>query len=399
MDFKKGSRVGILRLCRHGILGSFHYVFFPILIKVHLGGNEIQIGLAMGLSVLVAALLVPLIGAYSDASGKRMPILIIAACMTAVLTVLAGYSGLMFALVLGFLANITHMISKDIYDAKMIDVVPPSLYGALSGFGVSIGYCGTIASLAVGYVLLSHLGWESLRGVQALFWEAAVFYLLFSLPLFFMVPDKMPQVLITPSLAIAGAIREVRRTISHMSEISGFGQFLVASFFYNNGMNTVIIFLSLYAREVIGLGVQEFFPVFALMALGAAGGSFYAGRLSDIHGPAPIIRKVLLVWIAIVLVLILSPSYRIFLGVGIIGGAMLGAIWTLNRHMVAKLAPAHKIAELFGFEGLTEKFSGALGPIIFGFLAFYVSYPAALISVLIFLGLGLILMYRIRTYF
>jgi len=353
--------------------------FFPIFIKVHLGGNEFQIGLAMGLSVLLAAFLVPLIGAISDVSGKRMPILIWAAIATAILTILTGYSPLYLALALGLLANITHLISKDVYDAKMIDIVPRSLYGSLSGFGVGVGYFGTIASLGVGYILLSYLGWETINGIRAMFWEAGALYIIFLLPLVFLVPDKIRPVKVRLTEAIKRGYAEIKKTISSLSSFPILSRFLAASFLYNNGMNTAIIFLALYGREVIGLGVQQFFPIFALMALTAAFGSFLTGRFSDKIGPIILIKIVLFIWIAIILLLIFAPSFKTFLITGVIGGAALGAIWTLNRHLIAKISPEQKIGEFFGFEGLTEKFSGLIGPIIFGYLAVNYGYTPALL--------------------
>ncbi len=369
--------------------------FFPILIKVHLGGNEFQIGLAMGLSVLVATLLVPLIGAISDTSGKRMPIIVIAALATALITVFVGYSGLFLALFLGSLANITHLISKNVYSAKMIDIAPRSFYGMVSGFGVGVGYFGTIASLAVGYLLFSYFGWESINGIRAMFWEAAAFYVIFSLPLFFLVPDKLTDNTLTFVASLKKGFATIRQTIISLPKFPVFSRFLVASFFYNNGMNTAIVFLYLYGRETIGLSIQQFFPIFALMALSAALGSFIFGRLSDKKGPVILIRIALLIWIGVILLLISAPSYSTFLIAGILGGAVLGAIWTLNRQMVALISPQEKIAELFGFQGLTENFSGVIGPVIFGYLVVASGYTAALISVIIFFIIGLVLMTKI----
>ncbi len=369
--------------------------FFPILIKVHLGGNEFHIGLAMGLSVLVAALLVPLIGAISDASGKRMPIIVLAALATALITVFVGYSGLFLALFLGTMANITHLISKNVYSAKMIDLVPRSFYGMVSGFGVGVGYFGTIASLAVGYILFSYFGWENINGIRAMFWEAAAFYIIFSLPLFFLVPDKLTDNTLTFTKSLKKGFTTIRQTIMSLPKFPVFSRFLVASFFYNNGMNTAIVFLYLYGRETIGLGIQQFFPIFALMALSAAFGSFLFGRLSDKKGPVILIRIALLIWIGVILLLIFAPSYSTFLIAGILGGAVLGAIWTLNRQMVALISPQEKIAELFGFQGLTENFSGVIGPVIFGYLVVASGYTAALISVIIFFIIGFVMMTKI----
>lgn len=369
--------------------------FFPIFIKVHLGGNEFHIGLAMGISVIFAAVLVPVIGAATDTTGRRLPVLVGTAIATAIFTVLVGYSSLMLALCLGFAAHITHLVSKDVYDAKMIDIVEPRYFGALSGLGTAIGYMGTITSLGVAYLLLSHLGWESLQGIQGVFWVAGAFYVLFALPMVFMVPDKLRDTSIRSSAAVKQGIAEVVHTVKNLGEVPQFRRFLLASFLYNNAMNTAIIFLSLYGREVIGMTVQEFFPVFALMAFTAIFGSYIAGTLSDKVGPVPVIRSVLLIWVVVVvLLLIVAPSYNIFLWSGCIGGACLGAIWTLNRHMVTRLSSSENIGQFFGFEGLTEKFSGLIGPIIFGYLAAHYNYTAALISVLVFFALGFVALKR-----
>ena len=74
-----------------------------------------------------------------------------------------------------------------------------------------------------------------------------------------------------------------------------------------------------------------------------------------IFGPLFLIKIVLFIWIAVILLLILGSSYSTFLITGMVGGVSLGAIWTLNRHVVANIAPEAKIGELFGLEGLTEK--------------------------------------------
>lgn len=369
--------------------------FFPILIKVHLGGTEFHIGLALGLSALIAAFTVPLIGAISDATGKRLPILIVTALLTAVLSIATGYSPLVAALVLAFLANITHLISKDVYDAKMIDIVPRRSFGSLSGFGVAVGYLGTIASLAIAYLLFSYFGWESLAGIRAAFWEAGVFYILFSLPIFLLVPDT-PRPPIPLSTAVKTAVKEIKQTLSSLPQFPFLGRFVAASFFYNNGMNTVIIFLSLYAIQEIGLSVQQFFPVFAIMALSAAAGSYLFGKLSDAFGPILMIKLALYVWMAIIVYLLTVTTYVSFIIAGILGGAVLGAIWTLNRHVIAAASPEHKIAEWFGFEGLTAKFSGVIGPVTFGYLAVTFGYPTALISIIGFFLVGLILLPKIR---
>ncbi len=109
------------------------------------------------------------------------------------------------------------------------------------------------------------------------------------------------------------------------------------------------------------------------------------------------IKTALLIWLAIISALIFTASYPAFITAGVWGGAALGAIWTLNRQMIATISPKQKIAEIFGYEGLTEKFSGVFGPIIFGYLAFVYGYTATLISVLGFFLLGLFLIRKVKV--
>jgi len=62
--------------------------------------------------------------------------------------------------------------------------------------------------------------------------------------------------------------------------------------------------------------------------------------------------------------------------------------------MVTLLSPPHKIAEIFGFEGLTAKVAGVIGPIGFGYLASRFSYSAGLILVFALLLIGMLILVR-----
>ena len=145
--------------------------FFPILIKTHLGGNEFQIGLVMSLSFLVAALQVPFLGAWADATGRKLPIIFVATTANVVLTAITPYAQLRWALIFGFFANVFYLISLSIYNAQLVDIAGERERGRVSGLGVAIGYLGTIASLAVAYPLLND--------IKSVFLAIAIFFLFF----------------------------------------------------------------------------------------------------------------------------------------------------------------------------------------------------------------------------
>lgn len=369
--------------------------FWPLYIKEHLGGNEFQIGLVMGLSLLFIALTVPMLGALSDAWGRRMPILITSTALTAVTVALTGYAGLFAALILGFLTRYFLTVDTDIYDAKLVDIVPRKKIGFVSGLGIGTGYLGTIAALAIAYPILNALGWESLAAVRAMFLEGIVFILIFSLPLFLLVKDE--KRLQRPASFNSGAIlkkawREIKNTLGGAKSFGALPRFLLASFIYNDAVNTTLIFLVLYAREVIGVSIEQFFFAFAIIAAGAALGAFVFGRISDLFGPKKALSIALTGWILVIAYLLFSPTFRDLIIAGTVGGAMLGGIWTMNRHMITSITPYRKLGEIFGIEGFTERFSGVIGPIAFGALVVAFGYTPGLLFIISLLFIGFLLL-------
>jgi UMF1 family MFS transporter len=75
-------------------------------------------------------------------------------------------------------------------------------------------------------------------------------------------------------------------------------------------------------------------------------------------------------------------TYTTFLLVGIFGGAFLGGLWTVTRPLLVSLAPKEKISELFGYQGLTEKFGGIVGPLAFGTVASLWGFRQALLVII-----------------
>ena len=366
-----------------------------MLIKEHLGGNEFHIGLIMGLSLFFVALLVPLIGAISDATGKRMPLLMISTLLTALFAILTGYMGLVGALILGFLVRFMFTIDINLYNVKLVDIVSRSKIGFVSGLGVGFGYLGAIIGLAVAYPLLEYFGWDTLLGIQVIFIEAALFLLIFSLPLFLLVKDKPTKEKIPFLSALSTGFKELKFTVTNLKQFPAFGKFLLASFIYNAAVNTTLIFLVLYATSVIGLEIKEFFFIFVFMALGAGVGALVFGYFSGKFGPKRGLIIALGMWIFVIIYLLLVKTSASILVAGVIGGAALGGIWTMNRHMVVIISPYRKIAEFFGIEGLTERLSGIIGPIIFGAIVVTAGYQVALYFILFLFIIGLALLLRV----
>jgi len=343
--------------------------------------------------MLLAGILVPFIGALSDTTGRRMNFVIFFTILCVIFTTLTGYVPLYLALIFALIAMFTYHAALDVYDAKLVDISTNKNRGKISSYGVAFGYVGTILSLVMAYIILTIFGFQSETGIRAIFPATAIFFLLFSLLTFNFVKDKVRKVTISIKDTIKKAFFQIKETITKLPKYKGLLPFLIASFLYTDAMNTVILFLYLYAREQIKLALINFFYFYALFALAAIIGSLLFGKVSDKIGPKRTLIIVIIIWIFIILLLRKVSNIPSFIIAGCLGGAALGAVWTVTRPMLVKLSPRKKIAQLFGFQGLTEKFSGFFGPIIFGFVVIRTNYQTALLVLIVLFVLGLFFLF------
>lgn len=362
--------------------------FFPLLIKEILGGTESQIGWVFGLSMLFVGLFVPIIGAFSDAIHRRLPFIIIFTIFCVMFTAVTGYAGLTFALICGFMANFFYHAALTTYNALLPQVAKSKEIGFISGIGVAFGYVGTLLSLAMVWAIFLIYGWDSIFALRLMFPATALFFLILSLPTFFLLKEKK-----TNKCAgwkeLVKSVRAVINTIVHIKKHKGMLSFLLALFAYIDAISAVIIFLFLYSRTEMGLSIQKFMIVYVIFSLAATIGAFFYGKLVDYIGPKKGLSIAGVLWISVVLLLIFNKTYASFIIAGMIGGIALGAVWTSLRPMLIELSPKKDVGQFFGFTELADKFSGVVGPIVFGMLATRYNYTASLISLLLFFLFGL----------
>jgi UMF1 family MFS transporter len=381
---------GMYDLANTAFSALFVTFFFPKYVTEFLGGNKFQIGLVFGLSMLLVGLLVPIIGAWSDRTKRRMPFIAIFTFFCCAATLFVPLVGLKAALFLGTVANFFYHAALTTYNALIPSLGKPEEYGVISGIGVALGYIGTLASLAAAAFLLSVLGWESERGIRAMFTLTAAFFLVFSLFLFLGVRERKNKVTEAWHVYTHHAIGDVLKTLSELRKHTGLIPYLIAIFMFVDAVTAVIVFLYLYGRSVIGLETQAFMVVYALFALSAVGGSYWFGKLTDRLGPKRTLTLAGVLWLIVLGVLFFVQSLPMFVFAGLLGGVALGAVWTSSRPLLISLSPKRGVGQFFGFSELADKFSGVLGPIVYGYLAHTYSDQVAILSLFGFFILGLI---------
>lgn len=369
-------------------------LYFALWVTVDKGGKDIFYSLAIASSMFFMILFLPPLGIISDRIGKRMPFLIYSTLLCIIFTgILGTISPLIIGLLIFSMANFFYQLASVFYNSLLTQISPPDEIGRVSGYGVSLSYLGTISALVLvrPFVLRS--------GNQAAFIPTALYFLLFSLPCFLFVRERPHQ--ITSKIGPLKPIRGLKDTVGDLKRIPHLFNFLLASFLSLNAINTVLIFMGVYAKKVIGFLDVELNNFFILSSVFAIFGSVLSGFISDRIGPKRTMSLVLFFWALTLSIAILSFEKGVFWIVGPMGGISLGATWTVSRALAIRIIPKSRLAEFFGVYGITGKISSLLGPIIWGAIILFLEpigllrYRFAIGCLLAFIILGYLFLERI----
>ena len=374
--------------------------------EVIVGGGEygdFLWGVTMSVSMLLTAAISPVLGAASDLSQRKKQYLfaftILSVLCTASMVVLeAGM--IVQAMVLFILANIGFEGGLVFYDAYLPGLTTERSYGRVSGYGFAMGYVGSLVTLLIAMPLYqAGFVQSNLPSIRFSFVIAAIFFLVFSLPLFLFLRDHS-RVRKEGGSYVREGIRRVNDTVKHLRQYRNVARFLFAFFLYNDGILSVIAFSSLFAMTSLNFSLQEVLLFFAVVQTTAIVGSILFGILSDHYGPKKTITISLLLWCAIILGSFFVESKAVFYVIGLFAGACLGGTESASRSFMAQLTPKERAAEFFGFyDGFCGKASAVIGTFLFGFISYLTgSERLAVLSIGIFFLVGLVLLQRVKEH-
>jgi UMF1 family MFS transporter len=383
------------------IVAVGYSLYFKQIVAGGAGRGDFFWGLIVSISMLLTALIAPVLGAASDFAHSRKTFLFWFTITSVVCTALLAFvhaDMLLLGSALFIVANVGFEGGIVFYNAFLPLLAPKEEYGRISGYGFAMGYVGSLASLLIALPLYAG-GFveENLPSVRLSFLLAAVMFLVFSLPLFFFLRDVPRRAGRTESYIRAG-YRRVITTLRHVRSYKHVARFLLAFFIYNDGILTVISFASIFAQDSLKFSLQEILLLFAVVQASAIVGSLIFGSLTDKIGPKRTITISLVCWLAVVAGAYVVQSKEVFYGIGVLAGACMGGSQSASRSFMALLTPRDREAEFFGFyDGFCGKASAVIGTFIFGVLSWVSgSQRVAVISVGVFFLAGLWLLQSVE---
>jgi UMF1 family MFS transporter len=378
------------------VLGVTSRYFAPWVIEDQ-GGRDLHVSLAVDLAMIIVIVTAPWMGARSDHFGSRRPYLVGATLVTVAATAMLASFGVVVSLVAYAIGQVGFNLATIAYDAMLPDVSTIETRGRISGTGAAVGYFGSFIALATGFLLLEPYGYSTV------FRTLAALFLLFALPAFLFIRERPRHVLGGPPPKLSQTLRRLIEAWRRTRRYEGVTRFLVARFFYTDAMNTVFLFIAVFARVEMGFSDSETDLLAAGGIVMALVGALSAGRLTDLLGPRKTLHGALYLWaIAIALAVVVGVTGATELGwlIGAIGGAGLGATAATDRVYMTRISPPRHLGEFYGLYAVVGRFATFLGPLVWALIADVLGLGrvAAIGSLLLFFAAGRIILQKVSDH-
>jgi UMF1 family MFS transporter len=356
-------------------------------------------------SVALVGLLGPLLGAIADFRGNRKGFL--AAFVAAAVAATAAMSFItagnwVFALATFVVGKVAVTSSLAFYNSLLPSIARPDEVDRVSTAGFALGYLGGGFLLAVNLAMIAVPGLfgipDAFTAVRLTFLTVAVWFVLFSIPIFRQVPEPVRR-LEEGESSSEGILRvAARRLVTTFRELRAHRDaalLLLAFLVYNDAVNTIIAMGVIFGGE-IGLPLSAMMTTLVVVQVVGVPFAFLFGLLADRIGAKRAILLGLAVYAGISVYAFNLHTPTQFLVLGILIGTAQGGVQALARSLFATMIPRHKAGEMFGFFGVFDRFGGMIGSFVFGvMLAATGSSRPAILTLVVFFAVGAFLLSRV----
>jgi UMF1 family MFS transporter len=353
-------------------------LYFKRWVVEDLGRDGLYYDVAYSGSMLLSGLLMPALGAISDHSGKRKIFLFLftfSCCLAiGIIPVIPAHIFILLILVFG-LSNFFYEGGMVFYNSLLYSVSSGKDARLVSGIGVALGYFGSIIGMILvlpfvsGEIFGYNISFLENSGKTASFLPTAFLFFIFSLPLFWWVKEKrIIQKNARPS--IRKAYRDVWEGIKDTKKYPGVLRFLIADYFFEDAVATVILNIGIYSSLVIGFSDADLTVFLIVSTISAMFGSFLIGRLSQIFNLKNLMTTIVLSWILTLILMIVTENRVLIYILSSFVGVLLGGLWTVSRPFLAEMVPKAELGRFFGLYSLSGKAAAVVGPIIWGLTVF-----------------------------
>jgi UMF1 family MFS transporter len=384
--------------------------FFPVFFKeywnsgVDAATSTFRLGMANSLASLLIVLLAPLLGAIADCMSRRKAMLFSFAFLGVLMTAglyLIGEGDWFLAAFLYVLAIIGFSGSNVFYDSLLPFVSRKDKIDQASALGFSMGYLGGGILLSINVLMALHpekFGLaDGAAAIRISFLMVAAWWLIFSLPLMLLVEEPDGSASGWSVNVLQAGFKRVWTTLQEVRQLRNIWLFLVAYWLYIDGVDTIVRMAVDYGLSlgfdqnslITALLITQFTGFPAALAFG-----WFGGR----YGPKTGIFIGLAVYILVTVWASVMDSVSEFYYLAFLIGLAQGGIQALSRSLYARMIPADRSAEFFGFYNMLGKFAAILGPVMIGWVGVISGNPrTGILSLLVLFVVGGLVLAKVEV--
>lgn len=382
--------------------------FFPIFFKQYWSAgadvvtSTARLGFTNSAAGLLLVLIAPALGAIADAGGTRRRHLMAFTGLGVVATAALWFVGegdWPVAVVVYVLASTGFSAAIIFYDSLIVGVSTPETYDEVSSLGFSLGYIGGGLLFALNVAMTLNPAMFGLAGageaVRLSFVTVAIWWFAFSIPLMRHVPEP-PRAPGATGSSVAAGLRSLIATVRTGRAYRMVGLFLLAYFFYIDGVHTII-------RMAVDYGLSLGFPatslIVALLITQFVGfpAALAFGLIARRVGPKPCLFVGVSTYIAVTVWAYFMQSVFEFYLLAVVVGLVQGGVQALSRSLYARFVPPAHTGEFFGFFNMVGRFAAIIGPSLVAITGLLTgSTRLGILSVIIMLIAGMALLAFVR---
>ena len=339
--------------------------------------NSVLYSYALSFSFLVVAAILPLLSGAADYSGNKKSFMKFfvwlgsLSCMG--LYFFDSIDTIGWGIFCSILASIGYSGSLVFYDAFLPEIVTEDRYDATSAKGYSMGYYGSVILMIICLVLIMNyeaFGLSS-EGVatRVSFLLVGLWWIGFSMIPFSVLPDNPYNQKPTGNIWTKG-YQEIAKVWKSLTGQHDLKRFLIAFFFYNMGVQTVMYLATLFGTDVLKLETGDLIQTVVIIQLVGAIGAWLFSRFSKRKGNRFVLMIMIAIWIGVCVAAYFITTALQFYVLAAVVGLIMGGIQSLSRATYSKLIPENTIdhASYFSFYDVTWNLSIVLGTFSYGLI-------------------------------
>lgn len=350
--------------------------------------ESMDLGYFNSIASILVAILSPILGTIADYKDRKKRFFIFFTAVGIITTASLGFispsSGQWQLLILLFILSAIGFAGANIfYDAFLVDVSTNERMDRVSSNGFAFGYIASVIPFGITLGIIYFLGMDKAIGYQIGFLITALWWGLFTIPLLRHV--KQTHYIEPEPKPVVNSFKRLGETFKNIKQHKIVFIFLIAYFFYIDGVDTIIKMVVPYATSVLPEGSMSDFTLLGILLviqIVAFPFSIIYGRLAKrFSSRSMIIVGIITYIISCIVGYFVTEVWHIFI-IGMMIASAQGGIQGLSRSYFAKIIPKDKSNEFFGFYNIFGKFSAIIGPSIMALGATLVGTRASILFII-----------------